>query len=336
MLQRPGAPDVLGTRGPPALQLLQVQGERQQQVAQVLAGESEGVGGRRSERRGRGVGRRGGEHRGRGEHARATRGQLREEGRRPRQAGVGGFDLVGESVLEATACSVQAEPERAEGAAQSPPRPPLLLLGLNFGAPRRSDLLLLGVIGRLQIAADASSLDVQEVAAGAEGTNSKSAKGATGDVLPAAEGGALLSRAVDEQAAVAVVTVAAGVVTAAQLRLVLGVAERNVELLEAVSELTALGVLAERGGGVGGAELRLIAGGADPGDGGGGGGGLNQGVQSLRQRSSASTSSRRLAGQQVVHQLFVLVGRQEEVVAICLQKQIKFELNKFCFIATTT
>lgn len=48
-LERPVVPDLLGLA---ALQLLQVEGQRQQQVTQMLTGEGEGVVGRGLRRRG--------------------------------------------------------------------------------------------------------------------------------------------------------------------------------------------------------------------------------------------------------------------------------------------
>lgn len=195
-----------------------------------------------------------------------------------------GFDLAREAVLEAAARAVQAETEGAEGAAQSSTWLPLL--GLWLGAGNRQSLLL--DVRRLQTAADVSTLDMQEVTAGAKGTDAKGAEGATRDIPAAAQSGALLSGAVDEQAAAAVVAVTGCVEAATQLGLVLWVAEGNVELMEAVGELAALGVVAETGGRVAGAELRLVAGGADPGDE-RGGGGLYQGEQGLSQGEPLTT-----------------------------------------------
>lgn len=107
---------------------------------------------------------------------------------------------------------------------------------------------------------------MQEVAAGAKGTNTKGAEGATGDIPAAALGGALFSGVVDKQAAAAVVAVACCVVAATQLCLVLWMAEGNMELMEAMGELAAFSILAETSSRVGGTELRLVTGGADPGD----------------------------------------------------------------------
>lgn len=229
-------------------------------------------------------------------------------------------------MLEAAARSVQAEPEGAEGAAQSSPRLPLLGLGVELGAGDRWcwrwRWSLLHDVRRLQTTADISALYMQEVTAGSKGTDTKGAEGAAGDVPAVAQGGPLLGGAVDEQAAVAVVTVAGGVEAAAQLSLVLWVAEGHVELVEAVGELAALGVLAEAVGRVAGAELRLVAGGAHPGDE-GRGGGVHQGEQGLSQGEAFYTrvSIRILAGQQVVHHLLVLVGRQEQGVTTGLQER---------------
>lgn len=252
-------------------------------------------------------------------------------------------------MLEPTACSVQAEPEGTEGAAQGASRPPLLGLRLEERVPkrrRRWRRLLVANIWRTRCFAHISTLDVQEVAACTEGADAERAEGAAGDVPAAALGRTLLGRVVDEQAAAAVVTVAGGVVTAAQLGLVLRVAERNVELVEAVGELAALGVLAEAGGRVAGAELRLIAGGADPGDE-GRGGGIHQGKEGLGQGEASTFSTytttiiiivsiQPFARQQVVHQLLVLAGRQEQVVAAGLRRtkvwlhQLKHQLPWMC------
>lgn len=141
---------------------------------------------------------------------------------------------------------------------------------------------LLTNVRRLHTAADIATLNMQEVTASAKRTNTKGAKGATGDVPAAPLGGALFSGTVDEQTPAAIVTVATCVIAATQLCLVLRVAEGNMELLEAVGKLAALSILAETSGRVAGAELRLVAGGADPGDE-GWGGGLYQGKQRLSQ-----------------------------------------------------
>lgn len=91
------------------LQLLEVQGQRQQQVAEVLTGEGEGVVGsglrrRRVQRRGTGrLWRADGERRG-------WRGQTRTS-QASRTTRVGGLDLGGEAVLEAAPGAVDAEPK---------------------------------------------------------------------------------------------------------------------------------------------------------------------------------------------------------------------------------
>lgn len=103
---------------------------------------------------------------------------------------------------------------------------------------------------------------MQEVAAVAKGTDSEGPEGAAWEVPPAAQGRALLGGVVDKQAAAAIVTVAGGVVAAAQFSLVLGVTEGDMELMEAMGKLAALCVLAETCCRVGGAQLRLVAGGA--------------------------------------------------------------------------
>lgn len=225
-------------------------------------------------------------------------------------------------MLEATARAVQTEPEGAEGAAQSSSGPPLLGLGLGGVTDRRRGLLLANV-RRPKTFVGVNTLDVQEVAARAEGADAERAVGAAGDVPAAALGGTLLGGVVDEQAAAAVVAVASRVVAATQLGLVFGVAEGHVELVEAVGELAALGVLAEAGGRVAGAELRLVAGGADAGDE-WRGGRLYQGKEGLGQGEAAifptTISIQPFSGQQVVHQLLVLAGRQEQVVTTGLRK----------------
>lgn len=233
---------------------------------------------------------------------------------------VGGFNLVGEDVLEVTTSSIQAEAEGAEGAAQRSSRLPLLGRWLELTAGGRCSLLLLITV---HTAAHTSTLDVQEVTTAAKGANPKRAEGATSDVPAAAEGGALLRWAVNEQASAAIVTVACGVVAATQFRLVLGVAEGNVEFMEAVGELAALGVLAETRGGVGGAEFGLVAGGADPGD--ERRRGLCQGEQGFGQGEAATVTVyiRLLTGKQVVNQLLILRGGQEQVITTGLKHGCK-------------
>jgi len=160
-------------------------------------------------------------------------------------------------VLEAAAHTVQAEPKGAEGAAECAALLPLPGLRLDHG----TRMICAGRLLRLLTADTATAtdwrirstttttsrlVDVQEVAAGAEGTHPEGAEGAAGDVLAApTAGGPLLGGTVDEQTAGAIVAVACGVVAAAQLGLVLGVAVGNVQLVEAVGKLAALGVLAE-------------------------------------------------------------------------------------------
>lgn len=119
---------------------------------------------------------------------------------------------------------------------------------------------------------------------------------------------ALLGRAVDEQAAAAVVTVASGVVASAQLRFVFGVVEGDVQLVEAVCKLAALAILAEASGGVAGAELRLVTSGTHPGEQRwrGGGGGFHLGKEGLCQGDSCTITLTVLIGQQGIHHLFVL------------------------------
>ena len=166
-------------------------------------------------------------------------------------------------MLETTACSVQAEAKRVECAAQSSTWLPLPGLWLELGAGNRLRLLN---IQRLRNTSDITTLDMQEVTAGAKGTNAKGAEGATGNIPATTLGRALLSGVVDEEAAAAVIAVSRSVVAATQLRLVLWVTEGNMELMEAVGKLTALSIFAETGSRVAGAELCLVAGGADPGD----------------------------------------------------------------------
>ena len=323
-----------------------MKGQGQQQLVEVLAGEGEGVvDPGLDRRRGHGRGAGGGGRRGRvgGGRRRGGRGEGGRQQQQVRvalgegpaadggleargaQAGVGALELAGEAVLEAATRAVQAEAERAEGAAERAARLPLLGLRLEGRTEELRGTLLLGAVdataaaaaapatdGRLRRRAVSLLVDVQEVAAHAEGTHAVGAVGAAGDVLaPVAAGGPLLGGAVDEQAAGAVVAVARVVEAAAQLGLVLGVTVGYVELLEAVRELAALGVLAEARGGVAGAELRLVAGGAHPG-GEGGGRGLDQREQGLGQGGAAVVGG--FVGEQVVHHRFV-EGGQEEVIA---------------------
>lgn len=118
---------------------------------------------------------------------------------------------------------------------------------------------------------------------------------------------ALLGRAVDEQAAAAVVTVASGVVASTQLRFVFGMVEGDVQLVEAVCKLAALAILAEASGGVAGAELRLVTSGTHPGEQSWrGGGGFHLGKEGLCQEDSCTIILTILIGQQGIHHLFVL------------------------------
>ncbi len=86
---------------------------------------------------------------------------------------------------------------------------------------------------------------MQEVTAGAKGTDSKGPESATGDIPAAALGRALLSGVVDKQAATAIVAVAGCMIAATQLCLVLWVAKGNMELMETVGKLAAFSILAE-------------------------------------------------------------------------------------------
>lgn len=219
-------------------------------------------------------------------------------------------------MLEATACAIQTETEGAEGTTQSSSRLPPLVLQLKLGAQIRWGLL--PNVRRLQTTADISTLNMQEVTASAEGANAKGAEIAAGNVPATVQGGALLGPllggAVDEQAAAAVVAVAGGVVGTTQLRLILWVTEGNVEFVKAMGKLAAFCILAEASSGVAGAEFSLVAGGADPGDQ-GRTGGLYQGKEGLGQGKAFTTISIQfLTGQQVVHQLLILAGRQEQVI----------------------
>lgn len=157
---------------------------------------------------------------------------------------VRGFDLAGEAVLEAAARAIQAETKGAESAAQSSTWLPLPGVCLVLGTGNRWSLLFTN-IRRLQTAGNISTFNMQKVTAGAKGTNTKGAEGATGDIPAAALGGPLFSGAVDKQAAASVVAVASCVVAATQLCLVLWVAEGNMELVEAMGKLAALCILAE-------------------------------------------------------------------------------------------
>lgn len=221
-------------------------------------------------------------------------------------------------MLEAAARAVDAESKGAEGAAQGSAWRPHLGLGPADGHALLLPVSRVHTFGDLEVLA---TLDVQEVTTGAEGADAHRLEGAAGDV-PAALvlvlGGALLGGIVDKQAAAAVVAVSAGVVAAAQLRLVLWVVEGNVELVEAVGKLTALRVLAETRSRVAGAQLGLVPGGADPRH--AGSGGVHQREQSVGQ-GDATAATRLCTRQQVVHHLLVLARRQERVVNTRLKER---------------
>lgn len=172
---------------------------------------------------------------------------------------------------------------------------------IRGGGERR---LLFGAVGRFS--ADASALDVQEVATGAERANPEGAEATAGDVPATPMRVALLGRVVDEQAAAAVVTVASCVVAPAQLCFVFRVVERDVQLVEAMCKLAAFAILAEASGGVAGAELRLVTSGTDPGQQSWRGGGFHLGKEGLCQGESCTVTLRILIGQQGVHHLLVL------------------------------
>lgn len=167
-------------------------------------------------------------------------------------------------MLEAAPGAIDAEPKGLEGAAQGSTWGPCLGLGSADGGRA---LLLLVLRVRTFRGSEVVGLDVQEVAACAEGADTHGLEGAAGDVPAAVRlvvGGPLLAWVVDKQAAAAVVAVSANVVAPTQLSLVLGVVEGNVELVEPVGKLAALGVLAQARRRVGGAQLSLVPGGADP------------------------------------------------------------------------
>lgn len=119
-----------------------------------------------------------------------------------------GLDLVGKAVLEAAARAVEAEPKRGKGVAERQTR--LQLSGL--GSVRRGGKrgLLSDAVRRFRVTV--VTLDVEEVASGAEGANPEGAEGTAGDVPAAPMRVALLGRVVDKQAAAAIVTVASCVV----------------------------------------------------------------------------------------------------------------------------
>lgn len=147
-------------------------------------------------------------------------------------------------MLEAAPGAVDAEPKGLEGAAQGSAWRPRL----GFGSANSGALLLpvlrIGTLGGSKVV----GLNVQEVAAGAEGADAHGLEGAAGDVPAAVRlivGGPLLAWVVDKQAAASVVALSAGVVASTELRLVLWVVEGNMELVEPVGELTALSIFAQ-------------------------------------------------------------------------------------------
>lgn len=173
-----------------------------------------------------------------------------------------GPDLVWKAMLKATARAIEAETERGKGVAERQTWFGLLGLGNIRGGVEWG--LLFDAVGRF--GAEAPALNVQEVATGAERTNSKGAEGTTGHVPATPMRMALLGWVVNEQAAAAIVTVASCVVAPAQLCFVFWMVEWDVQLMEAVCKLAAFTVLAEASGGVAGTELCLVTSGTDPGD----------------------------------------------------------------------
>lgn len=166
-------------------------------------------------------------------------------------------------MLEAASGAVDAEPKGLEGAAQGSTWRPRLGLGPANDATLFLPVLRVHTFGGSEMV----GLDVQEVAAGAEGADTHGLEGAAGDVPAAVRlvvSGPLLAWVVDKQTAAAVVAVSTSVVAPTQLSLVLGVVEGNMELVEPMGELAALGILAQAGCRVAGAQLGLVAGGAHP------------------------------------------------------------------------
>lgn len=162
-------PDPLGLS---ALQLLQVQGQGQQKLTQVLAGKGESIVGlwRRGGDCGSG-GRRGGGRRAGGggkPGRREARAALRLERAKGARARLRAQDLIGEAMLEAAASAIQAKAKRAEGAANGSSGLPLF--GLGTGRRRGSGTILIRVDGT---ASKLSTLNMQEVTAAAKGTHSK-------------------------------------------------------------------------------------------------------------------------------------------------------------------
>lgn len=205
--------------------------------------------------------------------------------------------------MEAAARAVEAETKGGKGVAERQTR----LQPSGLGHERRGGErgLLSDAVGRFRVGV--VTLDVEEVAAGAEGTDPEGAEGSAGDVPAPPVCVALLRRVVDKQAAAAIVTVAGCVVAPTQLRFVFGVVERDVQLVEAVCKLAALAILAEARGGVAGAELRLVTSGTDPGDRSWRGGGFHLRKEGLCQGDSYAVTLGLFIGQQGVHHLLVLV-----------------------------
>lgn len=220
-------------------------------------------------------------------------------------------------MLESAPGAINAEPKGLEGPAKGSTWRPRLGLGPADGSAFLLPVLRVCTFGGLKVV----SLDVHEVAAGAEGADTHGLESAAGDI-PAAVWlvvvGPLLAGAVDEQAAAAIVAVAASVVAPTQLCLVLGVVEGNVELVEPVGELAALGILAQTQRRVAGAQLGLVAGGADPRH--AGNGGVYQREQRVGQGDTAAAALRLRACQQVVHHLLILARRQEGLVTHLIDK----------------
>lgn len=205
-------------------------------------------------------------------------------------------------MLEATARAIETETKRGKGVAERQVWLGVFGLGNIWGG--REWGLLFDTVGR--VGADASALNVQEVAAVAERTNPEGAEGTAGDVPAAPMCMALLGRVVDEQAAAAIVTVAGCVVAPAQLGFVLWMVEWDVQLTEAVCKLTAVAILAAASGRVAGTELRLVTSGTDPGDPSWRGRGFHLGKEGLCQGDSCTVTLRIFIGKQGVHHLLVL------------------------------
>lgn len=207
------------------------------------------------------------------------------------------LDLVGEAMLKATTRAIEAETKRGKGVAERPMW--FRLFGLGNIRTGREWGLVFDTLGR--VSAEASALNVQEVATGAEGTNPKGAEGTAGDVPATPMRMALLARVVDEQAATAVVTVASCVVASAQLCFVFWMVEWDVQLMEAMSKLAAFTILAKASGRVAGAQLCLVTSGTDPGD--QSRRGFHLGKEGFCQRDPCTITVRILIAQQGVHHL---------------------------------